>query len=329
VGELKALITGINGFAASHLGEYLLSQGVEVCGTIRPRRSIAHIPSLNQRVALYEVELTEASEVAKVINEIRPDLIFHLAAQASVSKSWKDLQGTLVNNIVAQLNVLQAVIASEIDPKILILGSEEEYGMLYPEELPVKEENPLRPTNPYGVSKVAQDMMGYQYFHSHGLGCVRVRPFNHIGSRQGENFVVASFAKQVAEAEAGLREPILRVGNIQVKRDFTDVRDMVRGYYLALLQGEAGEVYNIGSGRMTSLKWVLNFFLNRSQVALFVEQDPARLRPGEVMEVVCDYSKFEVQTGWRPEIPLEGTLGDVLAYWRERVKSESSDPCRR
>jgi len=318
VSALKALVTGVNGFAGSHLAEYLLSAGVEVCGILRPGHRI--IDSLRHAVALYEAELTQAPQVAKVIKEVRPDLIFHLAAQSAVTRSWEDPAGTLNNNIIGQLNVLQAVIAAQIDPKILILGSKEEYGMLYPEELPVKEENPLRPTNPYGVSKIAQDMMGYQFFRSHGLGCVRVRPFNHLGTRQREEFVVPSFAKQVAEAEAGLREPIIHVGNIEVKRDLTDVRDMVKGYYLALLQGETGEVYNMGSEIATPLRWVLDFFLNHSRVALFVEQDPSRLRPGEITESVCDCSKFKAKTGWQPQIPLEETLADVLEYWRKRVE---------
>jgi GDP-4-dehydro-6-deoxy-D-mannose reductase len=323
VSALKALVTGLNGFAGSHLAEYLLSAGMEVCGILRPGQRI--IDSLRHAVAVYDVELTQAPQVAKVMKEVSPDLIFHLAAQSAVTRSWEDPAGTLNNNIIGQLNVLQAVIAAEIDPKILILGSKEEYGMLYPEELPVKEENPLRPTNPYGVSKIAQDMMGYQYFRSHGLNCVRVRPFNHLGPRQREEFVVASFAKQVAEAEAGLKETIIRVGNIEVKRDLTDVRDIVKGYYLALLRGEPGEVYNIGSGRATPLRWVLDFFLNRSKGDISVEQDPSRLRPGEVMESVCDCSKLREKTGWQPEIPLEETLGDVLEYWREKVFSNISN----
>jgi GDP-4-dehydro-6-deoxy-D-mannose reductase len=293
---------------------------MEVFGILRPKSSRDNISHLGQAIALYEVELTEAPRVVKVIGEVRPELIFHLAAQAAVGRSWADPKGTLINNIIGQLNVLQAVIATQINPKILILGSNEEYGMLYPDELPVKEENPLRPTNPYGVSKVAQDMMGYQYFCSHGLHCVRVRPFNHLGPRQKEEFVVPSLAKQTAEAEARLREPVLQVGNIEVKRDFTDVRDMVRGYYLALLKGEAGEVYNIGSGRATALKSVLDFFLTQSRVALLVEQDPSRFRHGDVAESVCDYSKFKAKTGWQPEIPLEQTLGDVLEYWRQRMR---------
>jgi len=297
----------------------LLTEGNEVFGILRPRSSRANISHLGQALALYEAELTEAPEVVKVIREIRPEFIFHLAAQAAVGRSWEDPKGTLVNNIIGQLNVLEAVLAAGINPRVLIPGSQEEYGMLRPDELPIKEENPLRPTNPYGVSKVAQDMMGYQYFCSHGLHCVRVRPFNHLGPRQREEFVVPSLARQTAEAEAGLREPVLRVGNIEVKRDFTDVRDMVRGYYLALLKGEAGEVYNIGSGRATALKSVLDFFTARSRVALSVEQDRSRLRHGDVAESVCDYSKFKARTGWQPEIPLEQTLGEVLEYWRQRI----------
>jgi GDP-4-dehydro-6-deoxy-D-mannose reductase len=265
------------------------------------------------------VELTEEAAVARAIKEIKPELIFHLAAQAAIPRSWEDPKGTLHNNIMAQLNVLQAVIVADIDPGILILGSVEEYGMLYPDELPVKETNPLRPTNPYGVSKVAQDMMGYQYYLSHGLGCVRVRPSNHLGSRQREEFFVSSLAKQAAEAEAGLRDPVLLVGNIEVKRDFTDVRDMVRGYYLALLHGERGEVYNIGSGTMTPLRSILGFFVDNSRVALSVEHDPERLRRGEVLESLCDCSKFAARTGWQPQIPLEQTLMEVLEYWRKRV----------
>ncbi len=314
------MVTGVNGFAGSHLAEYLLAQGDEVFGMLRPGSSSANFPSPCQAISLYEVELTQAEEVTRAIKEIMPELIFHLAAQAAVARSWEDPQGTLSNNIIAQLNVLQGVIAAQIDPKILILGSNEEYGTPCPGELPIREENPLRPTSPYGVSKVTQDMMGYQYFRSHGLRCVRVRPFNHLGARQREEFVVPSLAKQVAEAEAGLREPVIHVGNIEVKRDFTDVRDMVRGYYLALLHGEPGEVYNIGSGTMTSLRSIVDFLLNHSRVSLSVEQDASRLRPGDITESVCDCSKFKAKTGWQPEIPLEQTLLEVLEYWRKRVR---------
>jgi GDP-4-dehydro-6-deoxy-D-mannose reductase len=227
----------------------------------------------------------------------------------------------MIINIMSQLNLFQAVLAANIRPRILVVGSYEEYGSLRPEELPAKETSPFRPTNPYGVSKIAQDMLGYQYFSSRGLYCVRVRPFNHLGPRQSETFVAPSFAKQVAEAEIGLREPVVRVGNLEAQRDFTDVRDIVRGYYLALLHGEAGEVYNLGSGRATSVQCILDFFLAHSKINLSVERDPSLLRPLDVPVTVCDFSKFREQTGWEPKIPLDQTLSDMLEYWRERVAS--------
>jgi len=318
---VKALITGIGGFAGSHLAEYFVAQGLEVGGIIHPRETTANIDALRHCLTLYEADLTDAPRVVQVISEDRPDLIYHLAAQAAVSKSWEDPAATMINNIIGQLNLFQAVLAADIHPRILVIGSYEEYGSLRPDELPAKETTPLRPTNPYGVSKIAQDMMGYQYFSSQGLHCVRVRPFNHLGPRQREGFVAPSFAKQVAEAEAGLHKPVVYVGNLEAKRDFTDVRDIVRGYYLALLHGEAGEVYNLGSGRATSVRSILDFFLAHSKVHLSVECDPSLLRPLDVPVSVCDYSKLKERTGWEPKIPLERTLSDVLEYWRNRIAS--------
>lgn len=315
---VNTLITGVNGFAGSYLAEHLLSQGISVHGTVRPGSAVAD--PLKAAVTLHEVDLMDAPSVARAVSEVAPDLIFHLAALSSVSGSWADPADTLTNNICCQLNVLQSVLAADLDPRILIVGSKEEYGMLHPDELPVAEDNPLRPTSPYGVSKVAQDLMGYQFFLSHGLRCVRVRPFNHIGPRQGDEFVVPAIARQVAEAEAGLHPPLVHVGNLEVKRDFTDVRDVVRAYHLILLHGEPGEVYNIGSGAMVSLGYIIEFLLERASVTLSVEQDQARLRPGDVAECVCDYSRLQRQTGWRPQIPLQQTLEDTLHYWREKVK---------
>ena len=316
---MKALVTGIGGFAGSHLAEYLLAQGLEVCGILLPGEATTNLDAVKHCLTLHEADLTDAGGVCQVVEEERPDLVYHLAAQAAVSKSWEDPASTLIINIMSQLNLLQAVLAANIRPRILIVGSYEEYGSLRPEELPAKETSPLHPTNPYGVSKIAQDMMGYQYFSSHGLCCVRVRPFNHLGPRQSETFVAPSFAKQVAEAEAGLREPVVRVGNLEAERDFTDVRDIVRGYYLALLHGEAGDVYNLGSGRATSVQCILDFFLAHAKIGLSVEQDPSLIRPLDVPMSVCDFSKLKDRTGWEPEIPLERTLSDVLEYWRNKV----------
>lgn len=318
---MKALVTGIGGFAGSHLAEYLLAQGLEVCGILLPGEDTANLDAIKHCLTLHEADLTNAGGVCHVVEEERPDLIYHLAAQAAVSKSWEDPASTMIINIMSQLNLLQAVLAANIYPRILVVGSYEEYGALHPEELPARETSPLRPTNPYGVSKIAQDMMGYQYYSGRGLCCVRVRPFNHLGPRQSETFVAPSFAKQVAEAETGLREPAVRVGNLAAQRDFTDVRDIVRGYYLALLHGEAGEVYNLGSGRAVSAQCILDFFLAHAKIHLSVEVDPALIRPLDVSVSVCDFSKLKERTGWEPQIPLERTLSDVLEYWRNRVAS--------
>lgn len=265
------------------------------------------------------MDLLREVAVREVLEQVRPDLVFHLAAQSSVSRSWEDPQETLTNNILGQLHLLQAIVALSLRPRILIVGSNEEYGQPRPEELPVRESNPLRPINPYAVSKVAQDLMGYQYYVSHGLWCVRVRPFNHIGPGQRDTFVASAFARQVAEAEAGLREPVVRVGNLEAQRDFTDVRDMVRAYHLALEQGDPGEVYNLGSGRTVAIQHLLDFFIAQARVAIRVEPDPTRLRPADVPCIQCGTTKFRERTGWEPAIPLEHTLSDVLEYWRQRV----------
>ena len=203
---------------------------------------------------------------------------------------------------------------------MLVVGSSDEYGLVRPEELPIAETQPFRPTSPYGVSKISQEMLGYQYFLARGLAVVRVRPFNHFGPRQRDAFVASAFARQVAEAEAGLLPPVLRVGNLSARRDFTDVRDVVRAYWLALTKGEAGEVYNVGSGRGLPVQALLGTLLEMSGVPLRVEPDPARLRPADVPAIYADVGKLAARTGWSAEIPLERTLRDTLDDWRERIR---------
>jgi len=296
-----------------------MAQQVEVCGTSREPSNERLPSSLRRTTALYQVDLADSRAVAKLIDEVRPDLIAHLAAQADVYKSWTNPAETIVNNIVGELNILQGVIATGTNPVILIPGSNEEYGFARPEELPVRESNPLRPINPYGVSKVAQDMLAYQYFASHKLRCIRVRPFNHIGPRQSAGFVVSAFAKQIAQIEAGLQEPVVRVGNLAAKRDFTDVRDVVRAYHLLLLHGEPGEVYNLGSGRSVPIASILAMLIALAKVPIATEVDPERLRPLDLPETLCDYTKLHERTGWEPQIPIEQTLADTLNYWREVI----------
>jgi GDP-4-dehydro-6-deoxy-D-mannose reductase len=321
---VRALITGVTGFAGSFLAEHLLEQGnVDVYGLGLPQGGAGHVSHLSDRIRLLTGSLDDPSWVRQLVADIRPDCIFHLAAQAAVSPSFSDPSATLTTNIISQVNVLQACLMSPINPVILIVGSGDEYGMVRREDLPVTETTPFRPTSPYSVSKIAQDMLGLQYFLSHKLRCVRVRPFNHIGPRQSDAFVVAGFARQIAEAEAGLRPPVILVGNLEPSRDFSDVRDMVRAYWLAVRLGTPGDVYNIGSGRSYVIRDILNTLISLSNARLTIEVDPQRLRPTDTPEVRCDSSRFRQATGWQPEIPIERTLHDVLAYWRERVRRPS------
>ena len=316
---MRTLVTGITGFAGSHLVDYLLAHTEQELFGVDLRGFSASAPR-SDRLHLCQGDLCDPDFVLSSLEEAQPQYLFHLAAQAFVPLSWEDPWGTLANNIRGQLNLFQAVLRLGLQPRILVVGSADEYGMVRPGELPISEDTPLRPYNPYAVSKVVQDMVGYQYFASHGLPVVRVRPFNHIGPRQSAAFVTAAFAKQIVEAEAGEKPPIIKVGNLEAKRDFTDVRDMVAAYYLALSKGEPGEVYNIGSGIARSIREVLDILLAESKIELTVQEDPTRLRPSEVPVVACDPRKFKERTGWEARIPLEKSLRDILDYWREEVK---------
>ncbi|MEO0183866.1 MAG: GDP-mannose 4,6-dehydratase, partial [candidate division WOR-3 bacterium] len=238
---MKALITGISGFAGSHLAEYLLSQNIEVVGTIKWRSRLENIEHILDKIKLFECDIRDATAVKYVLSETRPDYIFHLAAQSYVPFSWRAPAETLTTNVLGELNIFEGVRELKIDPFIHIAGSSEEYGLVHPQEVPIKETNPLRPLSPYAVSKVAQDLLGFQYYKSYGLKIVRTRAFNHTGPRRGEVFVSSNFARQLIEIEKKKRKPIIYVGNLEAVRDFSDVRDVVRGYYLALKKGTPGE----------------------------------------------------------------------------------------
>ncbi len=324
---MRVLITGVSGFAGSHLVEYLKTNHpeVQISGLIRVRSRMENIEHLLKDIDLVECDLLDFPSVHAALEKIRPARIFHLAAQSFVPTSWNSPVATMHTNIDSTVNLLEAMRQLNLkDCRLQIACSSEEYGMVLPEETPIKETNPLRPLSPYGVSKVAQDLLGYQYHESYGLFTVRTRGFNHEGPRRGEVFVTSAFAKQVAAVEAGLQEPVIKVGNLTAKRDFTDVRDMVRGYWLALEKGEPGEVYNLASGQCITMQELLDKLLAMSKVKVTVEQDPARMRPSDVEILLGDYSKFHAATGWKPEIPLEKTLEDTLIYWRERLKHEKA-----
>jgi len=316
---MKVLITGITGFAGSHLADYILERGdAEVIGILRWRSRTENIEGFRDKVRFVECDLRDASSVRDVLDETRPDWIFHLAAQSFVPTSWTAPTESLVTNVLGQLNIFEAVKKLHMMPRIQLACSSEEYGLVFENELPIQETNPLRPLSPYAVSKVGQDMLGYQYWMSFKLPVIRTRGFNHEGPRRGPVFVCSDFAKQIADIEKGRREPVVRVGNLDARRDFTDVRDVVRAYWLALEKGEPGEVYNIASGKAWTIREMLDMLLGMTKAKIKVEQDPARMRPSDVPVLLGDASKFRSRTGWEPKIPFEQTMRDLLAYWRER-----------
>jgi GDP-4-dehydro-6-deoxy-D-mannose reductase len=326
---LRALITGISGFVGSHLAEYLLLQeGWQVSGTVYGKPdNIAH---LGDRLKLYPAELSRLEVVRYILEDSRPDFLFHLAAQPIPSLSRQDPWFTLENNIRSQLNVLEVVAQMQVQARfkcrVLVVGSSEEYGQVHADELPVDEETPLRPTSPYAVSKISQDFLGLQYWLSAGVETIRVRPFNHIGPRQRQGFVAPDFAAQIAAIEAGRQPPRMTVGALDVARDFSDVRDVVRGYVLAMLRGEPGNVYNLGSGRSHTVRQLLDTLIALSKQQIEIVQDASRLRAADVSNIVADCGKLRAQTGWQPEIPFERSLHDVLDYWREQVRTGATDP---
>ncbi len=318
-GALKALITGISGFVGSHLAEHLLeTTDWEVAGTVfGPYGSIAH---LGTQLELYPAELSHPDVVAFILEQAQPDVILHLAAQPLVSASRKDPWGTLEMNIRMQLNILEAVARTNPACRVLVVGSSEEYGLVLPKDLPIDEETPLRPLSAYAISKVAQDLLGLQYHLTHQLHVIRVRPFNHIGPRQRMGFVAPDLASQIAAAELGLRPTSMEVGNLAAERDFCDVRDVVRAYKLLILNGEPGEVYNVGSGQSHAIQELLDTLLGFSQVPIQVVQDPNRMRPSEVPVIVCDATRIHARTGWRTGIPFEQSLLDILDFWRGELR---------
>lgn len=316
---MRVLITGIAGFAGSHLADFLLAQNDPALELVGVSQSGGENVPTDSRIRFIVGDLSDARFTFDLLAQVSPDRIYHLAAQAFVPVSWQDPWATLENNIRAQTNLLHAAAQQKSNARILIVGSNEEYGRVTPADLPIDEDTPLRPDSPYGVSKITQDFLGLQYFISHQLHVVRVRPFNHIGPRQNERFVTSSFAKQIAEIEAGKRAPQLRVGNLDAQRDFTDVRDMMRGYVLALERGNAGDVYNIGSGIPRAIHEIVAVYQTLARVPFEIEYDPERTRPSDTPVSYCDATKFKRATGWEPQYSFEETLRDILDDWRGRT----------
>lgn len=321
----KALITGIAGFAGSHLAEYIISQkkDMEVFGTVLPNLELKNISRFIDKVKILPCDINNKNEVENVIGRVLPDIIFHLAAQSYIHSSWENPEATLQTNIIGQSNIFEAVrtFRNNIDPIILIICSSEEYGYVQKDEVPIKETNDLRPRSPYAVSKVAQDFMGYQYWEAYKIKIIRMRAFNHTGPRRASIFFVSDLAKKIAEIENKLRVPELEIRDLSAIRDFSDVRDIVRGYVMAINTCEPGDVYNICSGKALVLQEILDEFLRLSKVKnIKIIKDPLGTRPTDGGIIIGDNSKFKERSGWNPEIDfLKKTLPDMLEWWRERV----------
>ena len=319
----KALITGINGFVGSHLAESLLKTGREVFGTYAEGDHLNHLSAIRDKILLFPCLIQNEEEVYQVIRTVLPDEIYHLAGMAFVVDAWQNPKLAFDINALGTMNLYEAVIKNRLNPWILSVLSADVYGVVHEEEMPLKEDRALRPIHPYGLSKATADLIGYHYFYAYNLPIVRVRPFNHIGPRQSPKFVCSDFACQIARIEKGLHESFIEIGNLEAKRDFTDVRDMVRAYGMLIEKGKAGEVYHVASEQAVSIDFILNSLLGMSQVPIEIRTNPTKLRRSDAPLQIGDCSKLKADTGWAPSIPLKQTLEDILNYWRKEVSLQT------
>jgi GDP-4-dehydro-6-deoxy-D-mannose reductase len=315
---MKILITGINGFVGQHLARFLVTQPEVVVFGLELRKIELGL----DKVLVYETDLMNPALVSQTIAAIQPDGIFHFAARTSVPESYTHQSATLMTNIVGTVNLLDAVrYANLTQCRIVISCSSDQYGRVNPAELPIRESQLFRPLTPYAVSKIGQEMVAYQYYLSYGLQTVRIRAFNHTGPGQKPDFVCPSFANQIAAIERNEQSARILVGNLDPRRDFTDVRDIVAAYWLAMEKGESGEVYNVCSGQGYSMRYILDKLLALSSIPIEVVPDPNKSRPVDVPVLVGDYTKFKSRTGWEPRIPFDQTLRDLLSYYRNKLKT--------
>lgn len=319
---MRILITGITGMVGSHLADYVLASqpGVEIHGLVRWRSPLDNVRPILDAITLHHAELRDLHAMTVLLQKVKPERIFHLAAQSYVTDSFDAPADTLHTNVIGTLNLLDAVRLTHIDPLIHICSSSEVYGQVTQDELPIRESNPFRPASPYAVSKVGEDMIALQYYLSYNIKTIRTRMFTHTGPRRGDVFAESAFAKQIAEIEAGIRPNPMKVGNLDSVRTFADVRDAVRAYWLLLEKCPPGEVYNIGGNRTMTVGEMLAILKSMAACTIEHEVDPRLLRPSDVTLQIPDISKFQAASGWKPEIPLEKTLGDLLDYHRQRIQ---------
>ncbi len=310
----KGLVIGAAGFVGKYLIDEMQADGMEVFATKLPHEKLDQV-----HASVYDLDIMDKEAIVGLLFEIRPDYIFHLAAQSSVGLAWKNPGLTVDVNIKGSINVMDAIRELFYKPRVLLIGSGEEYGHILPGETPITEENALRPGNIYAATKACQNMIGNIYSKAYDMKLVMVRAFNHIGPGQAPMFVVSDFCKQVVEIEKGLREPVMKVGNLAARRDFTDVRDVVKAYVKLIQWGKSGETYNVGSGNAQEIRSVLNLIISKSTADISVEIDPNKLRPVDVPIIEADIAKLNRLTGWLPQIPLEQTIQETLDYWRMHI----------
>mgnify|MGYP000732063728 CR=1 FL=1 len=311
----KALIIGAAGFVGQYLIEHLKSLKVySITVTKLPKDNLE-----SSGIEVFNLDILNQNEVLEILTKIKPDYIFHLAAQSSVALSWENPNLTIDINVKGSINLLNAIRKLDYKPRILMIGSGEEYGYAMQEDIPIKEETILRPGNIYAASKVCQNMIGKIYSKAYDLDIVMVRAFNHVGPKQSSTFVVSEFCRQVAMIEKGLAEQTIKVGNINVRRDFTDVRDVVRAYELLIKYGNSGELYNVGSGQAVSIKNILDLILSKSTRKISICVDKNKFRPADVPIIQADISKLKKTINWLPEYSIERTIEDTLNFWRKNV----------
>lgn len=320
---MRVLITGLTGPVGSFLADHLLTiPGLELHAFKRWRSDPRPIAHLLGRVAIHEGDVEDAFAVDRVVAAVRPERVFHLAAQSYPSASWEAPIHTMRANVEGTLNLLEALRRHTPDAHVHIAGTSAQYGTVRPDEVPIREDRPMRPGSPYGVSKVAAELSGLQYHDNFGMHVVVTRSFNHVGPRQGDRCSIQTFCRQMAAIELGLQPPVLHVGNLEPRRDFTHTRDVARALWLLIERGAPGTVYNLCSGRATRIGDIVAMVLERGHVPVEVRTDPARLRPSDEPVLQGDNSRLRAATGWEPTITVEQIVDELLEYWRERLAKE-------
>ncbi len=315
----SALITGIAGFAGSYLAEELLAQGYSVSGTVLKSESLENLQGITKSLKLVTLEVSDAEACRKVIKKIRPDYLFHLAAMASVGKSFGAERATIRVNVEGTLNLLDACRAQTSLKKFILISSADAYGRQQLNGRTLTETAPLEPISPYGISKAAAEYLVQYYQRVYGTPAVIARSFNHTGPRQNDNFVIPNFCRQIALIEAGKQEPVVRVGDLSARRDISDVREIVRGYRLLAENGKPGQVYQLCSGKAESIDHMLQMLLALSERKIKVVKDKSRLRKADIPILKGSNRKAVRELGFTARIPLEETLEATLNYWRARV----------